>query len=92
MFAKILNSCFATLGTYVLCGIPWLRGQSLFAWQEGKKQSCHPSLDLQYGAEEGGRGGWAKGGRGWALDHRRRGTSRSVGRHPLRDPCNFSEP
>ena len=28
---------------------PMVGGQSLFAWQEGKKQCCHPSLDLQYG-------------------------------------------
>ena len=63
MFAKIMNSLFATLRTYVLCGIPWLRGQSLFAWQEGKKQSCHPSLDLQYGTKEG-EGGKGKGGMG----------------------------
>ena len=76
---------FVSLRTYVLCDIRWLGGQSLFAWQEGKKQCCHPSLDLQYGqcSCEGGRGALCKGGRGWALDHRRRRSSRSVGRHPM---------
>ena len=57
-------SSFLTLRTYVLCDIPRLRGQSLFAWQEGKKQCCHPSLDLQYGPRGKGRGG-ALQGRPW---------------------------
>ena len=72
-----MNSCFVTLRTYVLCGIPWLRGQSLFTWLEGKKQGCHPSLDLQYGAEgEEGRG---DGRRREAVD----GLSTTVGGEPV---------
>ena len=68
---------FFDFENHVLCGIPWLRGQSLFAWQEGKKQGCHPSLDLQYGAEgEEGRGD----GRGReAVD----GLSTTVGGEPV---------
>lgn len=64
-----------TWRTYVLCDIPWLRGQSLFAWQEGKKQCCHPSLDLQYGARAEGGGASARE----AVD----GLSTTVGGEPV---------
>ena len=77
-FAKFLLFMICDFDlTYVLCGIPWLRGQSLFGWEEGKKQCCHPSLDLQYGAEgEEGRG---DGRRREAVD----GLSTTVGGEPV---------